>query len=61
MSDFLALLKLIPVLLGLIKSIRAEIQRQQTNATIAQHVAVIKDAYASKDASKLDALFNKPS
>lgn len=60
-SDLLALLKLIPVLLALIKSIRKYIETEQLNSSIKTHVQGVQQAFETKDASKLNALFNKPS
>ena len=59
MSDLVALLKALPAILALIKAIQKAIDDAKVNQTVSDHAAVITKAYNDKDASALNALFNK--
>jgi DNA-binding FrmR family transcriptional regulator len=58
-SDLAALIKALPLLLGLIAAIRKGIDEAETNKTVADHIQAVTEAFNAKDSSKLDALFNK--
>jgi hypothetical protein len=58
MSEAWTLIKLLPVLLGLIKSIQKGIDDAKLNATVADHLAQVKVAFDTKNADALNAIFN---
>lgn len=58
MSQIVAFLKCLPILLGLYKSIEAAIEKYELDETVSQHLAQVKNAVDTSDPSKLNALFN---
>lgn len=58
MSEALTLIKCIPVLLGLIKSIKAGILKYETEKSVADHLAQVKNAFDTGNTSELNSVFN---
>ena len=50
--------KCLPILLGLYKSIEAAIEKYETEKSVADHLAEVKNAYTSGDFTKLNAMVN---
>ncbi len=59
MDDLLDFLKLIPVLFELVKSIKKFIAEEKLETTLEKHVQTVDDAFKTKNATELNALFNK--
>lgn len=59
MSEIATLIKCLPVLLGLIKSIQDAIKAAETNEEVKDQLMKVKAAFDKKDASSLNDLFNK--
>lgn len=58
MSDLIAFIKAIPVLLVLFQDIKAGIAKAQLDIEIQDHLAEVANAYRTGDSSKLDDVFN---
>ena len=59
MSEFITLIKYLPDVLALIKSIESVIDEAKTAATVADHLKIVKGAFDAKDASQLNTIFNQ--
>lgn len=59
MSDLFAFIKCLPILLDMFRSIQKVVEDAQANATVQDHINQVKAAFDAKDASKLNAVFNK--
>lgn len=58
LDAILAFFKALPDILKLIQTLQARIDEEGIDRKVADDVKTINDAFASKDAEKLNALFN---
>ncbi len=59
LQAFIALLSSLPTILKLIQTLQAQIKQEQINGTVKDNVKMVHEAFVSKDASKLNDVFNK--
>lgn len=59
MSSVVTLIKCLPILLGLIKTIQDAIDKAETDKAVSDHLLAIQKAFDAKDATALNNLFNK--
>lgn len=59
MSEAATLIKCLPLILGLIRSITNAIKEANNDAEVRDHLLAVKKAYDAKDMSSLNDLFNK--
>ena len=59
MNSVITLIKCLPVLLALIQSIQKAIEDAKNEQEVRDHLLQVKAAFDAKDASSLNALFNK--
>ncbi len=57
-KEFFTLIQVLPEILKLIQVVQDKIDEDQTNRKVANDLKAIHEAFASKDAAKLNAIFN---
>ncbi len=59
MSELGTLISCLPAILALIKAMQKGIDDAKLNATVSDHLAAVRKAFETKDATALNALFNQ--